>query len=71
METSILTDADSLAYFDYNVPSYLKRNGEERAKEKIKFMYDRLSEKAKNLVKEIKYIDKTTEDLVFSVIKSS
>lgn len=69
-ETNILTDADSLAYFDYNIPSYLKRNGKERAKEKIKFMYSRLSEKARNLVKEIKYADKEISDLVSAVIKS-
>lgn len=69
-ETNILTDADSLAYFDYNIPSYLKRNGKERAKEKIKFMYSRLSEKAKDLVKEIKYTDKEILDLVNAVIKS-
>ncbi len=69
-ETNILTDADSLAYFDYNIPSYLKRNGKERAKEKIKFMYSRLSEKAKGLVKEIKYTDKEISDLVSVVIKS-
>ncbi len=71
IETSILTDADSLAYFDYNIPSYLKRNGEERTTEKIKFMYNRLSEKAKSLVKEIKYADKTIEYLVLMAIKTS
>jgi hypothetical protein len=63
-ETNILTDADSLAYFDYNIPSYLKRNGEERTKEKIKFMYNRLSESAKDLVKDIEYDDKEIANLV-------
>lgn len=54
-ETDILTDADSLAYFDYNIPSYLKRNGEERTKEKIKFMYNRLSDNAKAMVRKIEF----------------
>lgn len=40
LESDILKDADSIAYFDYNIPSYLKRNGKERIKSKIKFMYN-------------------------------
>lgn len=63
-ETDILTDADSLAYFDYNIPSYLKRNGEERTKEKIKFMYNRLSDNAKKLVMQLEYTDETVSKLV-------
>lgn len=67
-ETTFLTEADSLAYFEYNIPSYLKRNGQERTKEKIKFMYNRLSKKAKDLVKKIRYADKEILDLVNTVI---
>jgi hypothetical protein len=48
--SNILMNADSLAYFEYNIPSYLKRNGKERTKDKIKFMYNRLSPEAKKLV---------------------
>ena len=55
-ETNILTDADSLAYFEYNIPFYLNRNGKERTKEKIKFMYKRLSsKKSKELINKIEY----------------
>ena len=68
-ETDILTDADSLAYFDYNIPSYLKRNGSDRTKEKIKFMYTRLSDNAKKLVKDISYSDPEISSLVNEVIK--
>ena len=63
-ESNILMDADSLAYFDYNIPSYLKRNGRERAKEKIKFMYKRLSAKAKKLANQIKFKDQKITQLV-------
>jgi hypothetical protein len=56
METNFLTDADSLAYFEYNIPFYLIRNGKERTKEKIKFMYKRLSfEKSKKFVNKMKF----------------
>lgn len=63
-EANILRDADSLAYFDYNIPSYLKRNGEEQTREKIKFMYKRLSIEAKELVKQINFKDKKINALV-------
>ncbi len=67
-ETNILMDADSLAYFDYNIPSYLKRNGKERAKQKIKFMYSRLSAPAKELANQIKFSDKEVSELVNETI---
>ena len=67
VETDILTDADSLAFFDYNIPSYLKRNGEDRTKEKIKFMYSRLSNEAKVLVRKVSYSNEGILSLVNSV----
>lgn len=63
-ESNILMDADSLAYFDYNIPSTLKRSGRERTKEKIKFMYKRLAAKAKKLVNLIKFKDQEIAELV-------
>jgi len=54
-ETNTLMDADSIAYFDYNISDYFKRNGKEKTKKKIKFMYRRISEKAKQEVKKIKF----------------
>lgn len=69
-ETNILMDADSLAYFEYNIPSYLKRNGEERARQKIQFMYKRLSPHAKEMVNQIKFQDKQVKNLVSESLKS-
>lgn len=63
-ESDILMSADSLAYFEYNIPSYLKRNGEERTKEKIKFMFSRLSADAKKLVEQINFSDSQIASLV-------
>lgn len=63
-ESDILMNADSLAYFDYNIPSGLKRNGRERTKEKIKFMYKRLADKVKKLVQKIKYQDEDINKLI-------
>lgn len=63
-ESNILMNADSLAYFDYNIPSYLKRNGEERAKEKIRFMYNRLSPEAQKLLTKIEFSNPEIDKLV-------
>ncbi len=67
-ESNILMDADSLAYFDYNISPYLKRNGGDRTKEKIKFMYKRLSAKAKKLVNQIKFNNREIAQLVKEAI---
>ena len=67
-ESDILKDADSIAYFEYNIPEYLKRNGEEWTKEKIKFMYKRMSPEAKRIVTMIKYGDEAIEELVRNII---
>ncbi|MFA5754306.1 MAG: DUF4202 family protein [Patescibacteria group bacterium] len=63
-ESDILMDADSLAYFDYNIPSYLKRNGQERTIEKIRFMYKRLSLKAQKLVTQMNFSEPEIAELI-------
>jgi len=62
-EQTILMEADSLSYFDYNIPHYFERYGKERTKGKIQFMYNRLSQKSRDLAKQIKFKDKVIEDL--------
>ncbi|MEI6774878.1 MAG: hypothetical protein WCL18_09225 [bacterium] len=62
-------DADSLAYFEYNIPTGLKRNGIARTKAKMKFMYARLSSnKAKELVHHMCFDDPHITQLVKEVI---
>src|SRR3989338_2191134 len=51
-EINILRDADSIAYFEYKIPSYMKRNGYERTKEKIRWMFVRMSPEAKVMIKD-------------------
>jgi len=67
-ESDILKNADSLVYFSYNIPFNLKRMGKEKTKSKIQFMYNRLSDDAKNLVNQIKFSDKEIEELVKEAI---
>ena len=63
-ETDVLKDADSIAFFDYNIPFYLKRNGKDRAIGKIKFMYKRLSPKSRKIVDKMKFKNKEITELV-------
>lgn len=62
-ETNALMDADGIAYFDYNIYTYFKKNGWEKTKNKVKFMYKRLSGKAKRIVKELDLKDKEVTKL--------
>ncbi len=54
-EADLIRDADSLSYFENNLPGYFERGGKEATQIKIKFMYDRASDKAKALVKSIDF----------------
>jgi len=60
-EANILRDADSLTFFSFNINDYLEDRGIDKTKDKIKFMYNRLSNKAKNMVNRMKFNKKTKE----------
>lgn len=68
-DAEYLKDADSIAYFEFNIPMYLDRNGEEATRHKIHFMYDRASESAKNIIKEMKFTDPQIKKLIEEEIK--
>lgn len=53
-ESNILMDADSLSFFKDNLESYYEKYGEDKVRKKIRFMYNRMSKKAQELVKNIK-----------------
>ena len=60
-EQNILMQADSLAYFELNIPMYLNRYGREQTIKKIQFMYKRLSEKARHSIHQIKFAENIKE----------
>ena len=68
-EETTLMEADSISYFDYNIDHYFERYGREKTKNKIQFMYKRLSEKARDLVKQIKFKDENISALFNEAIK--
>jgi len=67
-EENILRDADSIAYFEKNIPAYLKHTNRERTKGKIQFMYKRIPENIRNIVKELTFEDEGVEALIQEAI---
>jgi len=62
-DLEILKEADSITFFEYNLPFYRKTHTLKETKDKIKFMYTRLNEKAKKLIDKIKFEDKDINNL--------
>lgn len=50
-ECDLIRDADSLSFMSNNLPHYLEENGKKRTAEKVSFMYNRASDRAKELIK--------------------
>lgn len=62
-EAEILKEADSLTFFSFDISYYLKDRGSKKTKEKVRFMYERLSEKARKMVNQVKFKNKAVENL--------
>lgn len=69
-ETDALRDADSISFFDSNLEPHFKRNklinpdAAERTKSKIKFMFNRVSPKAQEIIGSFKYSDPEVQGLI-------
>ncbi len=63
-----LKDADSVSYFDVNLPLYYKREGWDEAKRRSLWGYRRLSPSAKEIVKHIVYQEQALVRLMQEVI---
>ena len=62
-ESNILMDADSISFFEDNFVQYYEKYGEDKTRKKILFMYNRLSENRKYLVKNISFIDSKLDSI--------
>jgi len=60
----ILKDADSISYFDVNLPHYFLRNNLKETKRRCLWGYKRLSDKGKKIVAELNYQNKEIESLL-------
>ena len=67
--SDILKDADSISYFDVNLPLYYRREGWDEAKWRSSWGYRRLSPRAKKIVKYIVHEDEGSMRLLQEVIQ--
>ncbi len=66
--SDLLKDADSISYFDVNLPLYYQREGWQETKRRSSWGYRRLSTRAKEFVIKICYQDETLMQLLREVI---
>ncbi len=66
--SDLLKDADSISYFDVNLPLYYQREGWQETKRRSSWGYRRLSARAKEPVNQICYQDETLMQLLREVI---
>jgi hypothetical protein len=69
--SDLLKDADSISYFDVNLPFYYRREGWDEAKRRSFWGYRRLSPRAKEIVKHIVYEEEAPVRLLQEVIHGS
>jgi hypothetical protein len=55
--SDILRDADSISFFDVNLPQYFRREGWTETLRRAKWGYDRLSDEVKGFLEDIRYDD--------------
>jgi len=63
-QVDILKDADSISYFDVNLPHYFIRNNLKETKRRCLWGYKRLSNEGKKIVAKLNYKDKEIESLL-------
>lgn len=69
-ESDILRDADSLSFFKDNLEFYFGKLGSGKTRSKIKFMYDRMSERARGIVKGFEYNNRELNSIFKDVVSS-
>jgi hypothetical protein len=69
--SDLLKDADSISYFDVNLPLYFQREGWDETKRRSRWGYRRLSPRAQEIAKHIDHEDKELARLLREVIQES
>ncbi len=70
-DADLLKDADSISYFDVNLPLYYQREGWDETKRRSLWGYRRLSARARAIVGSIGHDDETMNRLLREVISES
>jgi len=69
--SDLLKDADSISFFENNLPHYYKREGKEETLRRAAWGYLRISKQRRNIVWGVTYEDKILTDLIKSVMQES
>ncbi len=69
--SDLLKDADSISYFDINLPLYFRREGWDETKRRSHWGYRRLTPRAQEIVKHIDHEDRELARLLGEVIHES
>ena len=67
-DSDLLKDADSISYFDVNLPLYYQREGWGETKRRSCWGYRRLSPRAEEIVKHISHEDEALMRLLREVV---
>jgi len=70
-DADLLKDADSISYFDVNLPLYYEREGWAETKRRSLWGYQRLSARARNIVAKISHEEEVLARLLREVISES
>ncbi len=70
-QADLLKDADSISYFDVNLPLYFQREGWAETKRRSLWGYRRLSARARRIVEDINYGEEAMTHLLREVIQES
>ena len=69
--SDLLVDADSLSYFDVNLPLYYERSGWEETHRRCVWGYRRLSKRARSMAADLSWRDEKLGDLMDEVIREA
>jgi len=69
--SDLLKDADSISYFEVNMPLYFQREGWDETKRRCIWGYDRLSARAKKIVETIAYADEKLTKLLQEAMREA
>lgn len=69
-DLAVLKDADSLSFFEANLPAYAERNDESEILSRMGWGYQRLSRKARQIVKEFHYENERLNEFLQRILSS-
>jgi 1L-myo-inositol 1-phosphate cytidylyltransferase / CDP-L-myo-inositol myo-inositolphosphotransferase len=67
LDLAILKDADSLSFFEINLPYYFQREGEKETYFRMQWGYNRMSERAKRFLKNFRHEEDVLNDFLQTI----